>query len=125
MVMQNLCYVCGYEMDEPPSEYNICPSCGTEFGVNDANASVEELREAWIETGPKWWSDTDPKPPNWNPFEQLARITASRSVVASKSIFHIETASSFDLPLTSGWVDWSQVLVWSQPEGRQLSLAYK
>lgn len=68
----NICPVCAYKMDDPPRDYNICPSCGTEFGVSDLNSSILELREMWIKTGPKWWSVTDPQPMGWNPFAQLA-----------------------------------------------------
>jgi len=58
-------------MEAPPKDYRICSSCGTEFGVNDANASIAELRDAWIRTGPKWWSNTDPQPVNWDPIRQM------------------------------------------------------
>src|ERR1700694_5615673 len=61
-------------MDDPPRDYNICPSCGTEFGLHDLNASIAELREAWFSTGTKWWSPTDQMPHNWNPHEQLNRL---------------------------------------------------
>jgi hypothetical protein len=73
--IQNLCPVCGYEMEEPPVHYNICPSCGTEFGVNDVNASVIQLRNTWIANGLQWWSKTDACPKNWNPYQQLARVS--------------------------------------------------
>jgi len=72
---KDLCPVCGFELDDPPRDYNICPSCGTEFGLHDVNASILQLRQAWIETGPQWWSTTDPQPENWNPFVQLGRVT--------------------------------------------------
>ena len=65
------CPVCGFEMGEPPADYNICPSCGTEFGVSDVNASIEQLRRAWIATGPVWWFTVESPPPNWNPLNQL------------------------------------------------------
>ena len=78
MVIKNLCPVCGYEMSDPPADYNICPSCGTEFGLHDMNASLIELREAWLRTGPQWWSTTDPKPADWNPFEQISKLLASQ-----------------------------------------------
>jgi hypothetical protein len=72
--MENFCPVCGYEMAEPPREHNICPSCGTEFGLHDQNASIEELRQAWLRTGPKWWGATDQQPDGWNPVQQLAKL---------------------------------------------------
>ena len=71
MVDQNMCPVCGYRMEEPPEQYNICASCGTEFGVHDVNASIEELRVAWLRTGPNWFSSVDPEPQDWNPFLQI------------------------------------------------------
>ena len=77
MVKENLCPVCGYEMEAPPQDYRTCPSCGTEFGVHDVNATIAELRDAWLQTGPKWWSPVDPQPEHWKPFEQLARIKIS------------------------------------------------
>jgi len=74
MVSRNLCPVCGYEMQDPPRDYNICPCCGAEFGHHDVNASIPDLRSAWLRTGPKWWSTVTPAPENWNPLEQLANV---------------------------------------------------
>lgn len=101
---QNLCPVCGYEMDDLPRDYNTCPSCGTEFGLHDANASIPQLRAAWIATGPKWWSKTDPQPENWNPFKQLAEVTASPagSVVVSKTVYTVASTTSTKVLSTSG-----------------------
>ena len=70
-MVESMCPVCGYKMEEPPRDYNICPSCGTEFGNHDLNASIEDLRKAWLRTGPRWWSETEPQPKDWNPFKQL------------------------------------------------------
>jgi hypothetical protein len=70
---ERLCPVCGYEMEYAPEDYNICPSCGTEFGVNDRLSTLEKLREAWVSSGMKWWSSVDPQPEPWKPEEQLRR----------------------------------------------------
>ena len=72
--MVNLCPVCGYLMAYPPSDHHICPSCGTEFGYDDAGRSHTELRRIWLLTGPKWWSPVDPQPPDWNPIFQLSNL---------------------------------------------------
>jgi predicted amidophosphoribosyltransferase len=48
MVIENMCPVCGYGMPDPPRDYNICPCCGTEFGHHDQNASIEDIRLAWL-----------------------------------------------------------------------------
>ena len=71
---ENMCPVCGFGMEEAPANYNICPCCGTEFGLNDVNTSIINLRENWVRSGMKWWSKTDPQPQNWNPFSQLAMV---------------------------------------------------
>jgi len=74
---ENLCLVCGYGMDDPPKDYNICASCGTEFGVNDVNSTIPDLREVWIADGPRWWSPTDDPPLHWDPWAQLANLLHS------------------------------------------------
>ena len=119
MVIENLCPVCGYEMEEPPEGYNICPSCGTEFGNHDVNASNSDLRLAWIRSGLKWWSKTDPQPENWNPFAQLSTLASpSGSLTVSESVFVISSTST-TLPTTpveitdlAGWAGWA----WEQRE---------
>ena len=83
-----LCPVCGYGLgflswdgDSPSDE--ICPSCGIQFGYDDAAGGDERAREAvyhrwrqqWIESGLQWWSKgRRSPPPGWNPIEQLSQI---------------------------------------------------
>lgn len=74
MVNEKLCLVCGYEMEEGPRDYNICPSCGTEFGLYDVNSSITALREVWLSTGPHWYSPVVPEPARWNPIEQMSEL---------------------------------------------------
>lgn len=111
MNIENLCPVCGYEMDDPPRDYNICPSCGTEFGLHDSNSAIVELRAAWIGTGPKWWSTSDPAPENWNPLEQLNRVlfgpvttvgTTAVFIGASGSVLQFTAAASAKFPESVG-----------------------
>jgi hypothetical protein len=116
-----LCPVCGYDMDDPPRGYNICPSCGTEFGLHDLNASVLELREAWIKSGPKWWSATDPQPANWDPYLQLARLAVCGPVTVRTGVFQVQSGTSDHIALSGGKLDWPEA-PWGQFEGRQLSL---
>ena len=94
MVRENLCPVCGFGMEDPPRDYNICPSCGTEFGVHDLNSSIENLRMVWLKNGAKWWSTVDPEPPNWNPYEQLVRVLPSSVGYAVDQIVQIELGTS-------------------------------
>lgn len=78
--MNFLCPVCGYPgLSEAPYDgtspsFEICPSCGTEFGYEDATRSHAELRKAWIEDGCRWWSTFQPSPPDWDPKNQLSRL---------------------------------------------------
>lgn len=106
---QNLCPVCGYQMDDPPADCNICPSCGTEFGIHDANATIADLREAWIASGPKWWSVTEPQPDNWDPFTQLGTLALpSAPVKPAKGVTHIiataNSSQSVTTMLGGAWV---------------------
>jgi hypothetical protein len=79
------CPVCGYlGLDEPPRDevsgasYEICPSCGFQFGVTDDSngISYEQRRADWIAGGMKWWS-RGPQPANWDPRRQLRELTDS------------------------------------------------
>lgn len=66
-------------MEEGPRGYNICPSCGTEFGLHDVNSTIEDLRTAWLESGAKWHSAVVPEPEKWNQAQQLATLLFSRA----------------------------------------------
>lgn len=84
------CPVCGYpELAEPAydayncSSFEICPSCGVEFGNDDFHISLPRaethrlLREKWIADGTLWWSTTQPPPPDWDPLDQLRKAGLS------------------------------------------------
>lgn len=68
-----LCPVCYFnQMPDPPEDYNICPCCGTEFGLDDEFKHHMQLRQEWIEGGMKWFFREPP--PFWNPASQLTNI---------------------------------------------------
>lgn len=105
MVSENMCPVCGYEMDGLPKNYNICSSCGTEFGVSDVNSSIAELRDAWLESGPAWWSKTDVPPVNWDPIGQMERAGIGVKKLAARADSFVITATSTATIATAGsWV---------------------
>lgn len=55
-----------------PVDYNICPCCGTEFGLDDVEMTHAELRDQWLRQGAVWFSDELRCPQAiWNPFVQL------------------------------------------------------
>lgn len=78
------CPVCGYPgLEEPPrsssggGSYEICPSCGFEFGVTDDDLgfSYDEWRERWIAAGMPWDSaGIEPPPAGWDPKKQLEEL---------------------------------------------------
>jgi hypothetical protein len=103
MINENSCPVCGYLMEAPPKDYRICPSCGTEFGIHDVNATIAELREAWMKTGPRWWSKTDAIPADWDPITQMEKggILVKREPSRETYAVSSSTAST-----TIGGRDW-------------------
>jgi len=61
--MKYRCPVCLVDcLDEPykPNSYDICHTCGVEYGNDDYGTSHEELRRIWVEAGrPNWWEETE------------------------------------------------------------------
>lgn len=80
MVTDSICPVCGYGMEDPPRDYNICPSCGTEFGHHDVNSSVDKLRAEWLRNGANWWSPVDAQPDHWDPYRQVASLSQQKDI---------------------------------------------
>jgi hypothetical protein len=77
------CPVCGYpRLEDPPRteqgypSYEICSSCGFEFGVtdDDRGISYEQWRAEWVGGGMRWWSRL-PQPAGWDPRRQLRELT--------------------------------------------------
>lgn len=83
--MSYLCPACGYpDLEEPPrsprtggGSYEICPSCGFEFGVTDDDLGItyDEWRSRWVAAQMPWRSEgIEPPPLGWNPTRQLASV---------------------------------------------------
>ena len=82
-----MCPVCGYpHLSEQPrsasggGSYEICPSCGFEFGVTDDDLgyTYEKWRQHWIDGGMRWDSDGIESPPErWDPARQLHGLRPS------------------------------------------------
>lgn len=80
------CPVCGYSyLHEPPRSasggrsYEICPSCGFQFGVTDDDRliSYEQWRRSWADQGMPWHAKAVSAPPGWDPVRQLRSVTGS------------------------------------------------
>lgn len=81
MTSKYVCPVCGYAgLSEPPrsdnggGSYEICWSCGFEFGVTDDDLgySYGQWRRKWVERGMPWDSAAlRPATRGWDPERQL------------------------------------------------------
>ena len=81
------CPVCGFpDLEEQPrgkstgGSYEICPSCGFQFGVSDDGRGFdfEQWRQLWIDGGMIWDAARTKPPPDWDPREQLRRVVSSK-----------------------------------------------
>lgn len=81
--MAHTCPVCCYPaLREPPrsptggASYEICPSCGFQFGVSDDDGGIPytQWRALWKKRAMRWASAGIPAPPRWDPIAQLARL---------------------------------------------------
>jgi hypothetical protein len=84
------CLVCGYpsiEEDPAKNHYNICPSCGAEFGYdNSMIGGYECYRAEWIAGGCQWWArDEERKPEGWDGPKQLAAYVTQLAVRAARA----------------------------------------
>jgi hypothetical protein len=71
-VQYDNCPVCGFaDMPYAPVPYNVCPCCGTEFGVADYYSNPAELRRNWIAAGKPWFSDLRKPRKGWSASLQL------------------------------------------------------
>jgi hypothetical protein len=79
----NTCPVCGYPaLREPPrapsggGSYEICPSCGFQFGVDDDDKGItyEDARKRWVTAGHRWQSRGMPAPGGWDAVKQLQKL---------------------------------------------------
>lgn len=112
-----VCPVCGYANLEEPAyahglpSYEICPSCGTEFGYDDAHAAASRtdvfatLRQQWVDRGLPWSSAATDPPAQWNPAEQLASaglpIPRRRSPTGSPiALAHVDDPAHREAPAT-------------------------
>ena len=81
--MTHTCLCCGFPaLQEPPrsnsggASYEICPSCGFQFGVSDDDAgfTYASWRALWKTGGLRWSSKGTAPPRGWNPESQLASV---------------------------------------------------
>ena len=92
--MKYRCPVCGYrDLPEPPENFSICPSCGTEFGFDDAGVSHAELRYRWMAHFVPWFSRYRPRDPSWDGWQQLAEAGYGQEVIDFLGKFKVSAVS--------------------------------
>jgi hypothetical protein len=104
--MPYVCPVCCYKnLPYPPQDYEICPSCGTEFEYHDALRSHEELREMWVGKRAPWHSRVITPPIDWNPWLQLI-IGGHPEALPFKANVKIEANIILGEPIKAGngWI---------------------
>jgi len=83
--MPHPCPVCAYpDLREPArrahsgGSYEICPSCGFQFGVSDDDRGITyaQWRRRWRAQGMQWSSRAVAPPADWYPATQLGRLRA-------------------------------------------------
>ena len=92
--MGQTCPCCGYPaLREPPrsasggGSYQICPSCGFQFGVSDDDEgfTYATWRARWKARGSPWNSQGIAPPRGWNATAQLASLRKSSPKSSAKS----------------------------------------
>lgn len=76
------CRICGYQPDHLPygedglgASYEICSSCGNEFGLTDRyDDQIQDRRQLWLKSGPAWYSKLETCPTDWQPLTQLQQV---------------------------------------------------
>ena len=66
-------------MESSGGSFEICPSCGFQFGVTDDDAgfTYSGWREKWRSDGMPW-SSSSKRPKSWDPTAQLGRVLRPR-----------------------------------------------
>jgi hypothetical protein len=94
--MNYRCPVCMYpRLPYPPRAYHICPCCSTEFGNDDAEYSVEQLREMWVAGGANWFFGRPPD--RWNAWVQLINAGLGAFVPHFVMSFQLQSNATVDL----------------------------
>ena len=92
--MSHTCPVCQYpKLKEPPlsksggASYEICPSCGFQFGVDDDDRGIshEQWRTDWLKRGAQWSSSGIKAPKGWNGQTQAAAAAPVKKKAARKA----------------------------------------
>lgn len=95
-----VCPVCGFHfLPESIFNHGICPSCGTEFGYDDARRTHEELRIEWLANGGEWFDRSVGPPPDWDPLSQVMAAFYPVRLVAESTQGPVVANFELDIPI--------------------------
>jgi hypothetical protein len=102
--MNYICPVCAFKaMPYAPVPYNICPCCGTEFGVDDRLQSTQQTRQTWIKNGMPWFDDITSPPFNWSASIQLISAGYGADLIAPSGFPTPSAQKNIYLPTKLFW----------------------
>lgn len=120
-----------YEDTFRGASYEVCPSCGFEFGFDDHPGagdgdSFDEYRARWIAEGCPWWSTSVPMPPGWRGIEQARAaglLTQSRGCSGEDCLLRRDEAGLFVVAvgLLSGGVTLALATVAAAPSEKAVN----
>jgi hypothetical protein len=91
-------------MPYPAVPYNICPCCGTEFGVDNRTADYPTLRRNWIAAGMPWFDDITSPAKNWSPFLQLIEAGFGGDLVSATGHGIVSARQDVPVGLPNWWI---------------------
>ena len=98
--MSHTCPVCqNPSLKEPPrsksggGSYEICPSCGFQFGVDDDDRGIshEKWRADWLKRGAPWSSSGIKAPKGWKGQTQAAAAAPVKKKATRKAVKKTKT----------------------------------
>lgn len=101
-----MCPICGFDMDDPPQDYNICSCCSTEFGapgMDYLHWPYQVCRERWLQSGMKWWSKYNEQPEGWNAMEQFSKVIPLIRREALEAAMRLAVAAEDALKSWDAW----------------------
>jgi hypothetical protein len=90
-------------MPYAPVPFNVCPCCGTEYGVDDHSRSHPQLRHDWVVAGTPWFSDVRKPRKEWSGARQLIDAGFGSDLVMTIGLATRTSYQDIYLPVRTFW----------------------